>query len=473
MLRSIVPVAAALLSLATAGAARASTVSVVGGELRYAAGAGEWNFVEVFPSSDDPSMVTVYEYEAELEPGLGCAPVPDPESLPELYVTMTCTGATGGALFDLGDKSDELYSSLNVVTTVNAGDGEDYASTWGAKDTLNGDGDDDVLNGRGGEDSLNGGAGDDYLSGDGFSYDFEDASEGPAPGADVLNGGDGDDWLNGGLGADTMAGGDGRDGVSYSERRAPIVVTLDGNLGDGEAGENDVIATDVEGASTGAGNDSVTGAAAGGRFYLGRGDDSLVAGAGDDVIAGGEGVDTLDAGAGADVVYAAEDELEEEKVSADRVTCGDGPDKAELDAVDVAGADCETIERPKPPAPPGGVQPPTPVQALVPPAALAPAQLDLRRLAVRGRRARRTVRLAGHLTPPPGADARVCKGIAIRIELRDDKRVRARRLVLLADDCTFKTTFKRKRRARLTATARFGGSAALLPIASKPLRIRR
>ena len=65
-------------------------------------------------------------------------------------------------------------------------------------------------------------------------------------GADTLNGGDGDDKLDGGKGADTVNGGLGVDVLSYGTRSAPVIVTLDGSVGDGEVGENDNVMPDVE-----------------------------------------------------------------------------------------------------------------------------------------------------------------------------------------------------------------------------------
>ena len=103
------------------------------------------------------------------------------------------------------------------------------------------------------------------------------------PDDDSLNGGDGTDELDGALGADSLAGGPGfADRVSYADRTAAVNATLGDGPNDGEVGEGDDIAADVE--------------------YLtgGAGDDTLATGAGSNVLVGGDGNDTIDAGADGD-----------------------------------------------------------------------------------------------------------------------------------------------------------------------------
>src|SRR5207247_9099259 len=104
---------------------------------------------------------------------------------------------------------------------------------------------DDTLDGGAGDDSLTGGSGADALAG--------------GDGADTLGGGDGDDSLDGGRGADTLGGGNGTDLADYSSRTAPVTVDLAATSGAGEAGENDRVLDDVEGATGGAGNDRLLG----------------------------------------------------------------------------------------------------------------------------------------------------------------------------------------------------------------------
>src|SRR4051794_27190394 len=78
-------------------------------------------------------------------------------------------------------------------------------------------------------------------------------------GDDKLTGGPGDDVLIGEAGADTMAGGGGRDTADYSARTAPVTVNLDSKANDGEAGEDDNVAPDVEGIARGSGHDARAG----------------------------------------------------------------------------------------------------------------------------------------------------------------------------------------------------------------------
>ena len=97
-----------------------------------------------------------------------------------------------------------------------------------------------------------------------------------------LNGGADEDVLTGGTGADTLTGSTGLDYVTYTSRSAPVTASLDGLGGDGQFGENDTIASDVETLVGGSGADTLTG-------------NSL-----DNGLDGGPGADTLNGGAGND-----------------------------------------------------------------------------------------------------------------------------------------------------------------------------
>jgi Ca2+-binding RTX toxin-like protein len=120
------------------------------------------------------------------------------------------------------------------------------------------------------------------------------------PGNDRITGGPGDDVLRGEAGADTLSGGGGRDTADYSDRTNPVTVTLDGIAGDGEAGENDNVAADVENVAGGSGNDTLAGGDADNALYGNGGNDTLAGGNGSDVLDGGPGDDLLDGGMGAD-----------------------------------------------------------------------------------------------------------------------------------------------------------------------------
>ena len=125
-------------------------------------------------------------------------------------------------------------------------------------------------------------------------------------GNDRLTGGTGDDRLVGEAGADTLNGGTGRDSAEYGERSAPLTITLDGKAGDGEQGENDNVAADIEVVAGGAAADAVTGSDADNTLYGNAGNDTLSGGGGNDQLDGGSEDDLLDGGAGADALVGGE-----------------------------------------------------------------------------------------------------------------------------------------------------------------------
>jgi Ca2+-binding RTX toxin-like protein len=166
-------------------------------------------------------------------------------------------------------------------------------------------------------------------------------------GADTVVGNALDNVLDGGPGADNISGGDGVDAVDYSRRTAALNVTLNTGAGnDGEAGENDTIAADVEGAFGGAGNDTLVGAVGNG-FLFGFG--------GNDDLRDVGGVDTLDAGTGDDAIDSVDGAV-------DHDVCGPGTDKVTKDANDTVDADCADTTTPPvdPPTDPPSTPPTTP-----------------------------------------------------------------------------------------------------------------
>lgn len=94
----------------------------------------------------------------------------------------------------------------------------------------------------------------------------------------------------------------GVDKVDYSGRTANLVITLNGLAGDGEAGENDNIHTDVEHVIGGSGNDDITGSASNNSLVGNDGNDTLRGLTGDDTLQGNAGEDVLQGGQGADIV---------------------------------------------------------------------------------------------------------------------------------------------------------------------------
>lgn len=143
--------------------------------------------------------------------------------------------------------------------------------------------------------------------------------------ADELHGGTGDDLLDGGPGPDLMAGGPGNDTVTYANRVAPASVSLDGIANDGEAGEGDNVADDVENIIGGQGDDVFNGSDAPNR------------------IEGGPGNDTIDGKRGPDQMLgqAGDDTIRSRNGLADVVSCGDGDDYAFVDPIDGIDGSCE------------------------------------------------------------------------------------------------------------------------------------
>jgi Ca2+-binding RTX toxin-like protein len=204
--------------------------------------------------------------------------------------TATCPGALAYR-FDLGDGDD----SAGVGAVANGG----LVSTGGdGKDHLTGGPLADVLDGGAGDDTIEAGGGNDTLTG--------------GPGDDRLDGGDDNDSLDGGAGPgttsdnDVIGGGAGEDTVFYV-RPVNVSVSLDDGPGDGQAGESDNVASDVEDVTSGSGNDTLIGSD--GRNVLdgGRGADTLSGLPGNDVLidsGGDKAADTLDGGAGDDTMAA-------------------------------------------------------------------------------------------------------------------------------------------------------------------------
>jgi Ca2+-binding RTX toxin-like protein len=173
----------------------------------------------------------------------------------------------------------------------------------------------DMLTGGAGPESLCGGPGNDVLNGGGGSdrLDFPcvDPQVDQTPGADELHGGPGDDQLNGGpagapLESDKFFGGDGTDTVDYSQRAAALTVTLDDVQNDGEVGESDNVASDVENVIGGSAGDTLVGSGAANVLDGRNGDDTLAGGGADDTLAGGVGNDTLSGGDGGDTLTGAD-----------------------------------------------------------------------------------------------------------------------------------------------------------------------
>lgn len=230
-------------------------------------------------------------------------------------------GGLGADVFNGGPGTDTLsYETRSAPVTVDtdgeADDGQDTEGDNAQTDVENliGGSAADTLTGNSGSNLIVGGDGSDVLLGD--------------HGDDSLLGLAGDDTLDGGPGSDALSGGDGIDSVSYATRQAGVVADLDGLGDDGEPGENDAIASDVENLIAGEGNDSLTGD---GLANL------LVGGGGSDTLLGGDGVDSVFGGPGADSVVSRD-------AVGDTVDCGSEFDAVLADVLDYVSG-CEVVDR--------------------------------------------------------------------------------------------------------------------------------
>ncbi len=190
-----------------------------------------------------------------------------------------------------GKADDEITVSedLKIPTLLEGGPGIDWIQGGGGPDEIWGGCSSGDANCNGFKDTLHGGDGDDFLHG-GTSFDY-------------LAGDAGNDRLDGGLSGDNLNGGDGRDLADYSSRAVGVVVSLDGVVNDGAPGENDFIASDVEGVQGGSGKDTLSGNDFLNILKGGPADDYLTGYGGADLLMGEAGSDLLRPGFGLDNVY--------------------------------------------------------------------------------------------------------------------------------------------------------------------------
>ena len=214
-----------LVPTASAGTAEVSST----GRLTYTDGLGEENTVTLTRSD---TGWTITDTTADIAVGSGCSSV-------DLH-TANCSGVSQRPRILAGELDDIVTNQSSADASLLGGPDADKLYAGSNGDSLSGDEGADLLQGSEGTDALFGGDGD-----------------------DELNGGGGNDMFDGGLGADTLYGGAGAfDRASYYFRSLPVNLTLDGARNDGEEGELDYIASDIEELEGGAGNDSITGNAA-------------------------------------------------------------------------------------------------------------------------------------------------------------------------------------------------------------------
>jgi Ca2+-binding RTX toxin-like protein len=136
-------------------------------------------------------------------------------------------------------------------------------------------------------------------------------------------------------GADTLLGGAGTDEVEYEARAGRVELSADGVANDGEAGENDNIATSVDALRSGPGNDLLIASDAVDSTLSGyAGNDELRGGAGDDTLFGGEGDDVLSGNGGDDLFPTGDEGL---------LLTGGGPAELGADAFN-GGAGSDTVD---------------------------------------------------------------------------------------------------------------------------------
>lgn len=287
-LRLVVLVALSLLALAPTDAFGAgANVQDFGdrSSVIYYAGPGEQNDLAI-AFADGQYVLT--DPGATIEARGGCQVVDS-----EAHKATCPAHGSVGAEVSTGDEADRISVDLPppappfetlASTTLSGGEGNDRIEGGRALDKLRGEQGDDSLAGGDHSDQLDGGPGDDLLDG-GSDY------------LTSLAGGSGPpDFLDGGPGADVLMGGPGiADRVLYGDRSAPVHASLDGQRNDGELGENDLIADDVEGLDGGAGDDVLTG---------NRQMNGLFGHQGDDTLDGRHGLhDGIFPGAGSDILY--------------------------------------------------------------------------------------------------------------------------------------------------------------------------
>jgi Ca2+-binding RTX toxin-like protein len=251
---------------------------------------------------------------------------------------------------DDGEAADGANVGVDIEDVVGGASNDTLTGSSGQNGLYGGPGE-DTLDGGSGPDLLDGGLGDDLVDYSGrqmrVTVDLDDAvgDDGQAgetdtvmatenartgSGDDDLTGNGADNVLDGGPGGDVMRGLAGTDRVNYSSRSGPVVADLDGEpADDGESGEHDSLAADLEELSGGSADD----------WLIGNGlANMLSGGAGDDVLDGDLGADILEGGSGNDVGdYSTRDA----GVNVD--LDGESGDDGEPGEADTAGSDIEDI----------------------------------------------------------------------------------------------------------------------------------
>jgi Ca2+-binding RTX toxin-like protein len=210
----------------------------------------------------------------------------------------TLNGGNGGDTESGGAGDDEFNQTTdaNGADLLNGDEGTDTADyrarTVGVNVTLDGNADDGAAgegdNATSTIENVRGGSGNDTVTGSVLANVLRGGE-----GNDTINGADGDDALIGAEGSDNLIGGTGSDTAGYGNRTASVTVTIDGVANDGELGEADNVAVDVENVNGGAAGDLLIGSDANNTLNGNDGDDTLIGLRGADAFVGGEGVDSV------------------------------------------------------------------------------------------------------------------------------------------------------------------------------------
>jgi Ca2+-binding RTX toxin-like protein len=297
--------AAALGALTLPGTAFGSTASVSGATLTVQAAGGEQNDIVVETAAP---VFRVIDNTVPLTAGAGC----NQRSVHR----VNCPTAGITLVRVLAGDGDDTVQTLIGTTAADLQGGTGTDSLTGS------DGNDTLQSGRGGSgfsEQLFGMGGQDTLIG------------GPAlNGSVAMNGGDDGDQLLGGFSADQLLGGPGPDllqggsGGDYLFYPGSAGVTITAGVGanDGEPGENDFVAADIETFFGTGFNDNFTGGPLPEYFNMSSGNDVVNGGGGADNIYGGDNADTLSGEEGDDFIQGGK--------RADDISGGSGMDIADF-----------------------------------------------------------------------------------------------------------------------------------------------
>jgi Ca2+-binding RTX toxin-like protein len=246
------------------------------------------------------------------------------------FDTDTVWGGEGSDTIDYSSRVDNLTiaidgsqksggfmenDDLHQMENADGGSGNDTIYGNAYSNSLTGGPGGDGIVGHQGNDYLSGGPGNDFLDGD--------------AGNDYVVGGEDNDILEAAGGNDSLYGATGRDRVSYDDAGAGVTAHI-GTSGNGTAGENDTIGTDVE---------DLEGSSHADKLYGNAWGNVLIGDGQADLLVGGGGADTEQGGPGPDTLKTVGDGVK------DSSACGNGVDVANADTVDSVGGDCETINK--------------------------------------------------------------------------------------------------------------------------------